>query len=61
MVAGNQVKEKLPAECMNMVSLARQAVITDTANGLEHKLSINLQDLLRANLNTSETIIKGRT
>ena len=56
-----QIKEKLTAECTHMVSLARQAVIADTSDGLEQKLTAGLQNLLKANLNTSEMIIKGRS
>jgi len=58
--ASDKIKEKLTAECTYMVSLVRQAVITDTADGLERKLTDNLQNLLKANLNTSEMIIEGR-
>lgn len=59
--ASGQIKEKLTAEGSHMVSLARQAVITDTSDGLEQKLTAGLQNLLKANLNTSEMIIKGRS
>jgi hypothetical protein len=59
--AGDQIKTKLTAECTHMVLLVRQAVISDTSDGLERKLTANLQNLLKANLNTSETIIKERS
>ncbi len=59
--ADDQLEQKLTLACRDLVQTTRNGVIHDVNTGLKSRLDTQIQELLKANLETSQKLIMGKS
>lgn len=59
--ADDQLEQKLTLACRDLVQTTRNGVIHDVNTGLKRRLDMRIQELLKANLETSQKLVLGKS